>query len=171
MVYRAQIQKLLAGLSLRRVKAGPVDFEFDRVLARAEAGLSIEPPADQLTLRKRTPDSSKDIADLDEQATTAPGLAVLQAHALLEQRLRNILASTEGGEPTGGAVALARRALSLGMITPETENAIEGVTVLRNLAAHGRADEVTSERAKDYLSLVDAILYSLRPTPAKPGMP
>jgi hypothetical protein len=37
---------------------------------------------------------------------------------------------------------------------------------MRNLAAHGRASEITVERAQDYLALVDAVLYALRQRPA-----
>jgi hypothetical protein len=34
------------------------------------------------------------------------------------------------------------------------------LTVLRNLAAHGRSDEIDTPRAVDFLQLVDAVLYA-----------
>ena len=61
-----------------------------------------------------------------------------------------------------GAVRLARLALEHGLITPETENAIVGVTTLRNLAAHGRDEDISVERAMDYLALVDGVLFAIR---------
>lgn len=39
---------------------------------------------------------------------------------------------------------------------------------MRNLAADGRASEVTPERARDYLALVDAILFTMRQGGARP---
>jgi hypothetical protein len=39
--------------------------------------------------------------------------------------------------------------------------AIEGATVLRNLAAHGPADELDGAKALDYLVLADGILYAI----------
>lgn len=48
----------------------------------------------------------------------------------------------EGDRPQG-AVGLARLALEHGLITPETENAIVGVTTLRNLTAHGHQADVS----------------------------
>ena len=62
---------------------------------------------------------------------------------------------------------LLRLALDHGVITPEAAKAVEGITVMRNLTAHGRANEVTVERARDYLALVDAVLYTLRQKPSR----
>jgi hypothetical protein len=36
------------------------------------------------------------------------------------------------------------------------------VTTLRNLAAHGRDDDISVERAMDYLALVDGVLFAIR---------
>lgn len=57
---------------------------------------------------------------------------------------------------------LARLAREKGLITAKSLQAIEGITVLRNLAAHGSAREITTEQAEEYLVLVDAIIYALR---------
>jgi hypothetical protein len=77
--------------------------------------------------------------------------------------LRELIAQVDS-EQTGqnvGTARLTRTALANGLITPETARAIEGITVMRNLAAHGRANEVTPERARDYLALVDAVLFTI----------
>jgi hypothetical protein len=52
--------------------------------------------------------------------------------------------------------------------TPKTAQAVEGLAVLRNMAAHGRSNDVSAARAKDYLALVDAVLFALRAGP-RPG--
>jgi uncharacterized protein YutE (UPF0331/DUF86 family) len=48
------------------------------------------------------------------------------------------------------AAGLARIALQHGLITDETAQAVQGLTVLRNLTAHGRENDLTVERALDY---------------------
>ena len=52
------------------------------------------------------------------------------------------------------------------LISDETLSAVEGLSVLRNLAVHGLGGEIGAQRARDYLALADAVLYALR---AKPG--
>jgi len=61
-----------------------------------------------------------------------------------------------------GAVGLARLAVRHERITPGTVSAVEGLSVLRNLAAHGSAREITAAQADEYLVLADAVLYVLR---------
>jgi len=56
----------------------------------------------------------------------------------------------------GDAAAAVNHARSAGAVLAA------GLGVLRNLSAHGRAGEVSGERAMDYLALADAVLYALR---------
>lgn len=63
-------------------------------------------------------------------------------------------------------MTLARRALEAGIITPETVEAIQGVAVLRNLAAHGEQTDLSEARALDYLALIDGVLFAIRRGPA-----
>lgn len=56
---------------------------------------------------------------------------------------------------------LARRAQEADLVQPETVRAIEGIAVLRNLAAHGHEAELDEPRALDYLALTDAVIYAL----------
>jgi hypothetical protein len=156
--FRRQIGALLSS-SLKRLKAGPVEFEFDRVIASAEANLGLE-AGTAATAETRQFSAVGDLAPIAQASPTA---AVLEAHSRLEHELRQLTndVRTEGDRPQG-AVGLARLALEHGLITPETESAIVGVTTLRNLTAHGRQADVSVERAMDYLALVDGALYALR---------
>jgi hypothetical protein len=61
-----------------------------------------------------------------------------------------------------GATGLARRAVQHKMITSSTAERWKGIAVLRNLSAHGRASELTEDRALDYLALVDGVLFAIR---------
>ena len=65
-----------------------------------------------------------------------------------------------------GGWGLARLAHRHKLLSDETLKAVEGLSVLRNLAAHTVNDTIGAERARDYLALADAVLYALR---AKPG--
>jgi hypothetical protein len=171
LLFRRQLAELLS-TSLRRFKAGPLEFEFDRVLSSVEAEIGstgslprreLEGMASPGTTGARTLSGLVD--ELGPVASASPTAAIVEAHSRLEHELRELTKDLTVDQRPRGVVALARLALEHGLITPETFNAIEGVTTLRNLAAHGRLAEVSPERAMDYLALVDAVLFALRQTP------
>lgn len=158
-IFRKQVRQL-ASRPMRRLRAGPLEVEFDRLLSEVE--VSVTTPSDAVQSA-----SSEDVA-LARLATTSPAAAVMDAHSLVEKELRDIVrtAVPEAGVSRMAIGQLLRLAVDRKAITPETAKAVEGVTVMRNLAAHGRASEITVERAQDYLALVDAVLYALRQRPA-----
>jgi len=49
-------------------------------------------------------------------------------------------------------------------ITPDQFNSLRGLLTMRNLAAHGRADDITENRVTEYLILANAILTVLEMT-------
>lgn len=161
-IFRVQIRHL-ASRPLRRFRAGPVEMDFDRLLSEVEVDVERPLPAPS----GRGPKSENPvIEELGELVTTSPVSAVMNAHAAVERELRgHVLRAVPDGNVSKMSMGqLLRLALNHGVITPETANAVEGITVMRNLAAHGRANEVTRQRAQDYLALVDAVLYALRQT-------
>ena len=90
--------------------------------------------------------------ELARLAEVSPRSAVLEAFARIEARLVALLdsADVESYRAVGGR-ALARLARDQGLISDETLTAVEGLSVLRNLAAHSPTDEIGAERARDYL--------------------
>ena len=160
LILRHPLRQMLANRPPSKVKAGPFEVEWDRVLAETEK----EVEASAAPSRAGSiPGTVRE--ELSAEATIAPAVAVLEAHATVERTLREMLAAAEvPAEQTSraGAVRLARLAQQAGLVTPETVNAIEGISVMRNLAAHGSAREITSEQAMEYLTLVDAVLYALK---------
>ena len=163
-VFRKQLREVL-GTRLHKIKAGPVEMElFDRALAETEA--EVDPIPAQATTAGALGDGVA--GELDSIVDTAPGAAVMEAHARVERRLREILdqAGVADTRP-GGVRQLARTAAEKGLIPRESVRAVEGITVMRNLAAHGHTTDLTPQRAREYLDLVDAVLFSLDP-PRRP---
>lgn len=157
-LFRDKISALLTG-SMKRLKVGPIEAEWDRTLSEAQVELEQPgvPPLDGSALPI---DARRDLAQL---ATLAPAAAVMEGYANIERALRQLLENAE--DPNAlrtGASGLARLAVKQGLLNVETARAIEGLGVLRNLAAHGQAGDVTLERATDYLALVDGVLFVLR---------
>lgn len=159
LLFRARLAQLLSD-NLRRLKAGPVELEFERLISVAQAQIEGAIPVDQATQAAT--------ADLASIAHTAPTAAVIEAFGRIEGRLRELLrtAGDASADKQVGVMALVGQALEQGLITPESANAVEGLSVMRNLAAHGRGGDISEERALDYITLVDALLYAMRQKPA-----
>lgn len=156
---RRPITAMLTDRPLRRVKAGPFEAEWDQALAQAETEVQGLP----LATGPATADGGTLRDDLESEARTAPAVAVLEAFARVEQELRTIVADlTPQHVSRMSAVALVRLGAQAERITPESVRAVEGISVLRNLSAHGAAREITTEQALEYLDLADAVLFALR---------
>lgn len=168
-LFRRQLGALLS-TSLRKLKVGPFEAEFDRVLASVEAELGQEARPALPPKGMRSPGTTQNSAplslldELGPLAVVSPRAAIIEGHMRLERELWDLTHEfiSETSRGPLGAVRLARLALEHGLITPETENAIVGVTTLRNLAAHGRDEDISVERAMDYLALVDGVLFAIR---------
>jgi hypothetical protein len=151
------------GRGVRRLRAGPVEVEFAEELAEVRAELSRSPElaaAEIPALAEGLPEDLARLADVSPQA------AVMAAFSRIEARLVEVL--DNAGAPSysaAGGRALARLARRHELISDETLAVVEGLAVLRNLAAHG-GENVSVGRARDYLALANAVLYVLR---GKPG--
>jgi hypothetical protein len=149
---------------VRRLRAGPVEVEFDQELAEVREELRRSPELAAAAPPLLPVSLAEELARL---ADVSPRAAVLEAFARVEARLVELLdsAGVESFRAVGGT-ALARLAHRHKLISDETLTAVEGLSVLRNLAAHSPADEIGAERARDYLALADAVLYALREKPS-----
>lgn len=164
-LFRRQLAALLAR-PFRSLKAGPLELVWDREIAEAEAELGELAPAPPGDVA-----GSSASDHLAEVARIAPAAAVVQAFARVEGQLRQLLQAADQDPGRGSALQLARRALEAGLVTPETVRAIEGIAVLRNLAAHGHETDLDESRALDYLALTDSISYVLTQPSRGPGLP
>jgi hypothetical protein len=152
-LFRAQLKTLLTE-RLRHIEAGPLKADFDLIGSKVQATLGeagIPVP------------SHADSDELAELAKHAPNMVIAEAFALVEQELRDALAATGEAPPDDvDAAELTQRALNRGLISSLTVNAIEGISVMRNLAIHGPPREITSAQVEEYLALVESVLYAVR---------
>jgi hypothetical protein len=162
-LFRPQLQRLLS-VPMQRLKAGPFEVVFDHKLAETEA--RIAPASPPLPLA--TPSVREELTSV---ALESPGLAVLEGHERIYRRLLELVGPgaaipIPGPLPRTG-LAIAKVATDRGLILPETAQAIEELTELRNLVAHGGLDAITADGALRYLGLVDRVLYLMSTPPPK----
>lgn len=159
LILRAPLARALSG-PVKRWKAGPsgVEVEYwDETIEAVRVGLRHQPEVGPV---------AAELPGLDDELTrlveVSPRAAVMEAFARIERVLSEMLApeDADGGRPVG-PVQLARVLRARGSINDETLNAVQGMAVLRNLAAHG-ADDVDTRRAAEFIALADAVLFSLR---------
>jgi hypothetical protein len=166
-ILRAAIVAALSG-PLKRLKAGPTGVELEMwegkiAVIREELN---EGSRRQIPARPNVEveDGGSLVEELAPVAEVSPEAAIVEGYARLERGLRLKLAS-KGKEPdvTIGGRNLARLAQREGVISDLTAHAIDGLAVLRNLAAHGQApSDLNTARALDYLAMVDGTLFALR---------
>lgn len=89
-----------------------------------------------------------------------PGAAVLLAYAEIEKALKHRMTEAKvGGVEKLSGEKLVEVALRKAIVSLQTAEAIRGVLVLRNLAAHG--GDVDAAKALEYLSLADAVIFAI----------
>ena len=147
------------------MRAGPVEVEFEQELAEVREELRRSPELAGATPPVLPIGLPEELARLTE---ASPRAAVLEAFGRIEARLSEVLENA-GAKPPSRVTArvLARLARAEGLISDETLAAVDGLSMLRNLAAHSPADDIGVDRARDYIALADAVLYALRTKPAR----
>jgi len=168
LMFRSAIRSTITG-KLKRMKAGPGGIEFEywkEAIEIAKGQLPTPPelstPPDQHTGLQ--PDRQN---ELEALAQVSPRAAVLEAFIRVEAEVRQL---TQGLIPDEDKVKrMGIRQLVLlgnerGIINAQTLSAINGLSVLRNMAAHG-TEELELSRALEFIHLAEAVLYSLRNQP------
>lgn len=168
---RRQLADLLAA-PLTRLRAGPVELEWSR--AAEEVGERVA----ALDALPATATEDPQTDRMAEVAETMPVVAVLSGWSLVECKLREIARRAESlgsvfpprRRDRLPASALAEILARQELISQETAVAVRGLSTLRNLAAHdqGSGTSVTVERAREYVALVQAVLFALDGAMPKP---
>lgn len=156
---REQIKALLRE-PVSRLAVGPFEMEWDRTIEATRREL---PPVEHPTRRdggEELPPGGI-VADLWPLTETAPTAAIVEGYARIEGALVRRLSGVMEDVPRQSAKHLARLARDKDLITDETVRAIDGLSVLRDLASHGRGEQITSAEAAEYLGLVEAVLHAI----------
>lgn len=152
-MFRRPIAEALAAAT-GRMKAGPFEWEWERGVQTVEADLGLPSSISEGELDGVAGEPD----DWTEQASVG---AIIEASGQVEQALRDLFPKDNEEVNRWGLMQLSRAALEQGLISPETAKAIEGLLVLRNLAAHGRAEEVSQKRVREFVALTQGVLYSI----------
>lgn len=163
--FRPEIKTLL-NARLKRLKAGPFLAEWDEQVAEVQT--EVEQAGAPTPERVPTPLGPLSEA-LAERAAVDPSGAVLEAHARIEDRLRDLLMQAGVPAPVRRSTNASRLAEGLrrrNLITDEAARAVEGLSVMRNLVSHGGEGEVTPQRAREYLALADGVLFAIGQRPS-----
>lgn len=152
---------------VKRLKAGTTGFEIEYWEKKSKSVReALEAPvlygaAIPLPESRQIPEG--EFRRLAEMASVAPSGTVLEAYAKIESELARMVEDAgESADRTGG-LRLAQKAYRLELIDESSLSAIQGLTELRNQAAHGRSSEgITAGRALDFLLLAEQVLDAIR---------
>jgi hypothetical protein len=150
------------GRALKRLRAGPVEVEWDQLIETTAEEVSEIPSG-------VSPSAVGLPKVLHTAARSVPTAAVLEAFARLEMRLREIYDQVNTADPayTGklrfsSARQIIDRLSQEEVISPKVRTIVLNLNQLRNEAAHrvGETD-INSRQAAEYLKLVDSVLSYL----------
>lgn len=160
LVLRRQIPDVLR--ALRKVKISGFELELERTRVDVQEALSTRPGSEDAA-------SDGEADDLTLRASQRDPIAsILGSYSALEDELRKRLALAGIGDTDKkSGVQLVALGVSQGIFTEASAEAVRRVSVMRNLAAHGRGERVTVREAVEYAALVEATIYSLRASPSK----
>lgn len=138
-----------------RVKAGPFELEWDRGVSTVAEGLAVPSPV--------SPGGIGGAAGrMDELAEESPIAAVAEAYGGVEQMLKSLLEG-QGVEidEQANVLSLALAAHKRELLSDQSLEAIQGLNVLRNLAVHGGKDNLSTDRAHEFVALAQAVMYAI----------
>jgi hypothetical protein len=139
-----------------KLRAGPFHIEWEERAAEIEADLGLHPSISKGEIGGAA-------GRLDEIANISPTGAVVETFGQIEIALRSLLEEHEvnGFDQRWNVRQLANAALKQGLISGETKDAIEGLSVMRNLAAHGHQKDLSPQRAHEFVALGQGVLYAI----------
>jgi hypothetical protein len=153
LIFRPTVKGLLEGTRLRRIQKGEwsADFETAAKEVRAELPGPVQnlPEPAISGLREET----QHLADI------APAAAVSQAWNQLEERVAAMAA--QAGVTKRLLPEVLRTLAEKGVVQPAVSDSILGLRNMRNLAVHAPPKHLTAEKAREFVTMVDAIMWTL----------
>lgn len=155
LLFRAPLTEALRTGS-GRLSAGPFRIEWEERAAEIEADLGLSPSISKGEIGGAA-------ERLDEIADASPVAAVVDTFGQIEIALRSLLEEHEldNLDRRWTVRQLSDAALQHNLISTETKDAIEGLSVMRNLAVHGHQKELSSQRVREFVALGQGVLYAI----------
>jgi hypothetical protein len=155
LLFRKSLKDALASAT-GRLAAGPFSLEWKRRVTDVEDDLGLPPSISEGEIGGAA-------GKLDEISEHSPPAAIVEAFARVEVSLRSVL--EENSVAIDGASWSVRHLADIardeGLITAETHDAIEGLSVLRNLAVHGGEKDISPQRAHEFVALAQGVVYAI----------
>jgi hypothetical protein len=159
LIFRRQVKELL-GHGLRRVKAGPVEAEWNHQVLEAKAAVKVQAIEEASEGIVGPPVGSALISRLRGLVPETPDLAVIAGFKLIEAEIERLAMSA--GAPLILSTEMYVDHLSeWGMLSTVAAQAIKSLRRLRNIASHPGMEEISPAKADEYLSLVESVLELL----------
>lgn len=141
------------------VNVGPVALGWNRVMEKGAQSIerSVTP------VRPATEDR-REVASLTSAASEQPTVAIIEGYEQVRTRLLGLLRRSQvytNENSDINAYELARLAASSGLIDDAVADTVGSITVLRNLATTVPAARIDPVQARDYVNLVEGILYRI----------
>lgn len=154
-LFRRPVVQLVEGMRLRRISRGEwsADFEAQASEVRAElphpsGNVAYTAAASQLEIK---------IHDLVEDEPTA---AIVQAWRQLEDRVTVV--AEQNGVREKRLPEILSALVGQSVIPPSTRHAILGLRSMRNLAVHAPPGRMTTQKAREFITMVEAIMWTLQ---------
>jgi hypothetical protein len=157
LLLRNPILGLVEGLRLSRVKYGDWEAQFDEVKQGVQQNISAAAP------QFVAPALPAHVASHDE-TSSSPTAAILSAWNDLEATVAT-LASKAG--ITGSLSTMLQELVKRGLVQQGTVDSVEGLRQMRNLAVHAPGGEAPQGRVKEFVTLVEAIRWTLQQEASK----
>jgi hypothetical protein len=165
LLFRSKLLLLLSP-AMKRLKIGPIEAEWDRQAATTEVELEqarVSAPEQRLPSRPR-PSHVQSALDTARSFLEAGhfNVAVIEGFGAVERSLHALLmdANVSVTELHVRGAGMARLAEKSGLVTHETANSVEGLAVLKNLAAMTDV-QTSAQRAENFLALVEGVLFAI----------
>jgi hypothetical protein len=157
LLLRNPILGLVEGLRLSRVKYGDWEAQFEQAKQEVQQKLSAAVP------HFVAPTLPAHVVSQDE-TSSSPTATILSAWDDLEAAIATI-ASKAG--ITGSLSTMLQELVKRGLVKQGTVDAVEGLRQMRNLAVHAPRGEAPQGRAKEFVTMVEAIRWTLQQEASK----
>jgi hypothetical protein len=144
---------------IRSLKYGDFEAAFTERSIRIAENIAEAKPLPRLAIAT---DSME--ARLVELARQSPRAAIIEAWSRIEQRLKE-MALADGADHKHNISQMLQSLRASSLVAPETEHALRGLQQLRNLAVHAPEQELSAQKAVDFVTLAGALLWTLESKP------